>query len=178
MSEFKVASRYAKALLDLSIEQHSTDQVKQNVEQFISVLKGSAELQAVLKNPIIKQDKKNNILSMLFKDKFDAILIGFFKIMVNKGRADILFGTAQEFIRAYNEYKGIVNAKVVSAAALSAENLQSLKQLIRMSTGHEVLLENTIDPELIGGFIVTVGDRQVDVSLLGRLNKLDPAFHA
>ncbi|HWV74978.1 MAG TPA: ATP synthase F1 subunit delta, partial [Pseudosphingobacterium sp.] len=117
-------------------------------------------------------------LSMLFKDKFDDILIGFFKIMVNKGRADILFGTAQEFIRAYNEYKGIVNAKVVSAAALSAENLQALKQLIRTSTGHEVLLENTIDPELIGGFIVTVGDRQVDVSLLGRLNKLDRAFHA
>lgn len=178
MSEFKVASRYAKALLDLSIEQHSTDQVKQNIEQFIAVLKGNAQLQAVLKNPIINQDKKNNILSILFKDKFDKTVIGFFNIMVNKGRADILFGTAQEFISAYNEYKGIVHAKVVSAVALSDENLHALKQLIKTSTGHEVLLENTIDPELIGGFVVTVGDRQVDVSLLGRLNKLDRAFHA
>lgn len=178
MSEFKVASRYAKALLDLSIEQRSLDEVKQNMEQFISVLKNSTELQAVLKNPIIKQDKKGNILLSLFKEKFNATVLEFFKIMVNKGRAEILFGTAQEFLSAYNVYKGIVNAKVVSAIELSEENKEALKQLIKSSTGHEVILDNMVNPELIGGFVVTVGDRQIDASLLGRLNKLDRAFHA
>jgi len=178
MSEFKVASRYAKALIDLAIEQKVLDGVKQDVEQFIAVLKSNNELQAVLKNPIIKQDKKINILTSLFENKFQPMLIGFFKIMVNKGRAEILYGTAQEFIREYNEYKGIVLAKVTSATALSDDNKKQLTQIIKSSTGHDVVLENKVNPDLIGGFIVTVGDKQIDASLAGRLNKLDRAFHA
>ncbi|GAA4797474.1 ATP synthase F1 subunit delta [Olivibacter ginsenosidimutans] len=178
MSEFKVASRYAKALLDLSIEQQVLDQVKQNVEDFISVAKKHSELRAVLKNPIVKHDKKNNILKTLFGNQFQPVLIGFFTLMVNKGRGEILFGTAQEFIREYNEYKGIVIARVTSAAPLSEESKAALKEVIKSSTGHEVILENRVDSNLIGGFVVTVGDRQLDVSIAGRLNTLDRAFHA
>ncbi|QNL50029.1 ATP synthase F1 subunit delta [Olivibacter sp. SDN3] len=178
MSEFKVASRYAKALLDLSVEQHAIDEVKTDMEYFISVLKQNSELQAVLKNPIVQQDKKNTILSLLFQEKFHPSVLAFFKIMVNKGRAEILYGTSKEFIRAYNEYKGIVHAKVVSATALSDENKTVLTALIKTSTGHEVILENQVDPTLIGGFVVTVGDKQVDASLSGRLNKLERAFHS
>jgi len=178
MSEFKVASRYAKALIDLSIEQHALDSVKQDVEQFIAVLKGNSELQAVLKNPIIKQDKKINILKALFDDKFHLTLIEFFKIMVRKGRAEILYGTALEFIREFNEYKGIVIAKVISATALSEESQAQLKQIIKSSTGHDVILDSKVNPDLIGGFVVTIGDKQIDASLAGRLNKLDRAFHA
>lgn len=178
MSEFKVSSRYAKALLDLSIEQGVLDSVRKDVEQFVSVLKSNLELQAVLKNPIINHDKKINILTALFGDKFEATLISFFKIMINKGRAEILYGTAQEFINAYNIYKGIVIAKVTSAAALSEENQRILQQLIKESTGNEVIIERKVNPELIGGFVVTIGDKQIDASLAGRLNKLDRAFHA
>lgn len=178
MSEFKVASRYAKALLDLSIEQQAIDAVKADMEYFVAVLKSNSELQAVLRNPIVQQDKKNNILSLLFQDKFHPIVLAFFKIMVNKGRAEILYGTSREFIREYNEYKGIVHAKIVSATALSDKNKAALRELIQSSTGHEVILENHVNPTLIGGFVVTVGDKQVDASLLGRLNKLDRAFHA
>lgn len=178
MSEFKVSSRYAKALLDLSVEQAELDRVKKDVEQFVAVLKDNLELQAVLKNPIINHDKKVNILIALFGDRFVPTLISFFKIMVNKGRAEILYGTAQEFINSYNVYKGIVIAKVTSASAMSEENKLILQGLIKESTGNEVILESKVNPDLIGGFIVTIGDKQVDASLAGRLNKLDRAFHA
>lgn len=178
MSEFKVSSRYAKALLDLSIEQGVLDRVRDEIGQFIAIVKSHKELQAVLKNPIIQHDKKINILTTLFGDKFSQVLIGFFKIMINKGRGEIVYATAQEFIRTYNEYKGIVIAKVSSAAPLSPENAAQLKQLIASSTGKDVIIESSVDADLIGGFIVTIGDRQVDASLAGRLNKLDRAFHA
>ncbi|WP_134088352.1 ATP synthase F1 subunit delta [Olivibacter sp. XZL3] len=178
MSEFKVSSRYAKALLDLSIEQGVLDRVRDEVAEFIAIIKSHKELQSVLKNPIIKQDKKINILTALFGEKFNPVLIGFFKIMVNKGRGEILYATAQEFIQQYNAYKGIVIAKVSSAAPLSAENATQLKQLIASSIGKEVIIESSVNADLIGGFVVTVGDRQIDASLAGRLNKLDRAFHA
>lgn len=177
MSEFKVASRYAKSLIDLSIEQDNLDVVKQDMEQFIAVLRANKELQAVLKNPIMKQDKKHNILHALFKDKIHPSILAFFDIMVRKGRSGILYGTAQEFVREYNEYKGIVKATVTSPTELSSENIESLRAILAEETKAAIILENVIDPELIGGFVVKVGDKQIDTSIAGRLRKVEKLFN-
>lgn len=176
MSEFKVASRYAKSLIDLSIEQGNLDVVKQDMEQFIAVLRANKELQAVLKNPIMKQDKKQNILNALFKDKIHPSILAFFDIMVRKGRSGILYGTAHEFVREYNEHKGIVKARVTSATELSPENFEALRAILAEETKADVILKNVVDPELIGGFIVKVGDKQIDTSIAGRLNQLEKHF--
>src|SRR5690606_41194245 len=93
----------------------SLEEVKRDMEQFIAVLRQNKELQAVLKNPIIKQDKKRNILNSLFGSIIHPSIAAFFNIMVRKGRAGILYATAYEFIREYNEVKNIVKAKVTSA---------------------------------------------------------------
>ncbi|SKB49064.1 F-type H+-transporting ATPase subunit delta [Parapedobacter luteus] len=178
MSEFTVASRYAKSLIDLAQEQGNLETVKQDMERFIAVLRANKALQAVLQNPIIKQDKKSSILDALFSDKVHPSITAFFHIMVRKGRAGILYGTAQEFIRAYNEVKGIIHAKVTSAAALSAKNLDALRQIIAGEVNAEVVLKNSVDPSLIGGFVVTVGDRQIDTSIAGKLKKLELHFNS
>jgi F-type H+-transporting ATPase subunit delta len=143
------------------------------MEQFIAVLRKNKELQAVLKNPIIKQDKKRHILSSLFAAVIHPSIAAFFDIMVRKGRAGILYATAQEFIREYNEVKNIVKARVTSAEPLSPENERAVAALVKQYTGGEVMVENTVKPDLIGGFILTVGDRQVDASIAGRLQKLE-----
>jgi len=176
MSEFKVASRYAKSLIDLSQEQGVLEVVKQDLEQFIEVLYANKELQAVLRNPIMKADKKSNILKALFEKKIHPSITAFFDIMVRKGRAGILYPTAQEFIRQYNEVKGIVHATVTSAVALSAANLDALKNTIANEIRKEVILSNEVNPSLIGGFVVRVGDRQVDASIAGKLQQLERHF--
>lgn len=176
MSEFKVASRYAKSLIDLSIEQGNLEAVKQDMEQFIGVLRANKELQAVLKNPIMKQDHKKNILDALFKDKIHPSISSFFDIMIRKGRGGLLYGTAQEFVREYNEYKGIVKATVTSATPLSEENFEALRKVIAEEVKAEVILQNKVEPKLIGGFIVNVGDKQIDASIEGRLRKLEKHF--
>jgi len=176
MSEFKVASRYAKALIDLSIEQGTLEIVKGDMEQFIGVLRVNKELQAVLKNPIMKQDKKSSILNAIFKDKIHPSIASFFNIMIRKSRAGILYATAHEFIREYNEVKGIVKATVTSASALSEAHLEQLRQQIGAQISAEVILSNPVDPKLIGGFIIKVGDRQVDTTIEGRLQQLERHF--
>ena len=173
MSVFKVASRYAKSLIDLAKEQGDLDVIKADMEQIAAVIKSSTELQAVLSNPIIKTDKKQNILTSLFGGKVRPEILTFFGIMIRKGRSGILYPTAIEFVNQYNEIKGIVNAEVTSAALLSAENLEALKTSIATQINAQVILSNKVDPSLIGGFVVKVGDRQVDVSLAGKLNKLE-----
>lgn len=176
MSEFKVASRYAKSLIDLSIENDNLDTVKQDMEQFIGVLRSNKELQAVLKNPIMKQDKKRNILLALFSDKIHPSILAFFEIMVRKGRSGILYATAQEFVREYNEFKGIIKATVTSASELSKDNFEALRAILAEETKAEIILQNVVNPELIGGFVVKIGDKQIDASIAGRLNKLEKHF--
>ena len=176
MSVFKVASRYAKSLIDLAQENNNLDQVKIDMDGVVQVIKTSTELQAVLTNPIIKTDRKTAILTALFSDKVKPEILAFFHIMAKKGRANLIYPTAQEFVREYNEVKGIVNVEVTSAAALSQENLQALKQSIAQQLNKEIILINKVDATLIGGFIVKVGDRLLDESIQGKLNKLERHF--
>lgn len=176
MSIFKVASRYAKSLIDLSTEHGNLDEVKADMDSVVALIKSSTELQAVLSNPIIKMDRKQAILSSLFQGKVRSEILDFFHIMVRKGRAQLLFPTAQEFIREYNQVKGIVKAEVTSAIPLSEEHQQALTHQIAEQIGATVLLSNKVDRELIGGFVVKVGDRQIDASVLGKLRKLERHF--
>lgn len=178
MSIFTVASRYAKSLIDLAHEQGQLDAVKEDVESVILILKSNSELLAVLKNPIISGDKKRNILAAIFEGKINPVIVSFFYILVNKGRAAILLDIAQEFVREYNEAKGIIKASVTSATPLSEANLAELQKTIEEEVKAQVILKNIVDSALIGGFVVRVGDRQMDASIAGKLNKLEKHFAA
>lgn len=176
MSVFTVASRYAKSLLDLAQEQGQLDAVKGDVEGVISVLKSNTDLLAVLKNPIINVDKKRHILAAIFEGNVNPVILSFFYILVNKGRADILLDIVQQFVGEYNKVKGVVNASVTSATPLSEANLAELQKTIKEEIQADVLLRNVVNPALIGGFVVKVGDKQVDASIAGRLRKLEKHF--
>ncbi|GAA4510474.1 F0F1 ATP synthase subunit delta [Sphingobacterium thermophilum] len=176
MSVFKVASRYAKSILDLAQEKGILEQVKSEMEEVAKVIKSNSELRAVLANPIIKLDKKQNILKAIFEGKVSPEVSSFFNIMVCKGRGNIIFDTTLEFVRQYNELKGIVKAEVISAQPLSSENIQTLGNKIAEQINASVVLTNKVDSSLIGGFIIKVGDRQLDESVAGKLRKLERHF--
>ncbi|GAB2695161.1 ATP synthase F1 subunit delta [Mucilaginibacter koreensis] len=176
MSELTVASRYAKSLIDLSEEQNTLEETKKDMELFVQVVKANSQLQAVLRNPIISHDKKVNILKALFGDKVSKATEAFFAIMVNKSRGDVLYFTAQEFVNQYNIKKHIVKASVVSAAPLSEANRLAIIDEVKQIVGGEIVLQVKVDPALIGGFVLTVGDRQIDTSVSGSLKRLKKDF--
>ena len=176
MSEIQVASRYAKSLIDLAGEQSSVEEVKADVELFLETCRENPELQAILKNPIISLDKKANILDGLFAGKVHEMILSFFKIVIRKGRAEILFATAKEFVSQYNVLKNVVKASVTSASPLSKENISQIEEVVKQSTKGEVILTSIVDPKLIGGFILKVGDKQFDTSISSKLNKLRKEF--
>src|SRR5689334_15319825 len=118
MSELTVASRYAKSLIDLAQEEKALEAIRKDMELFTHTLRDNHQLQAVLANPIIAHDKKVKILEALFKGKVHKVTDSFFKIMVNKSRAEVLYATAREFINQYNMIKHIFRASVTSATPL------------------------------------------------------------
>ena len=176
MSELTVASRYAKSLIDLSEEQNVLEVVNDDMAFFLKTLKANPQLNAVLGNPIISQLKKLNVLTDVFASKVNALSIAFFKLMINKGRGQVLYATAQEFINLYNIKKHITKASVVSATPLSETNKAKLLADVKAAIGGELILDTKTDDSLIGGFVLTVGDRQIDTSIASNLKKLKKDF--
>ena len=176
MSELTVGTRYAKSLIDLAQEQDIVDAIKADMDLFLHTLKANPELKAVLSNPIIAHSKKIKILDEVFEGKVNKVTIAFFKLMVNKGRGEVLYTTALEYINQYNIKRHITKAKVASATALSAANKQTLIAELQKTIGGTIELEAKVDPSLIGGFVLTVGDRQVDTSIAASLKKLKKEF--
>lgn len=176
MSEIKVASRYAKSLLDLAIEKNVEKEVRNDMQLFADTLRANSELASVVKNPIISLDKKKSILSAVFAGKLQDITFSFFNIMINKGRAAVLQGAAKEFINQYNIHNNINTVKVVSAAPLTDASKADIVEKVKAVLGGEVILKADVDENLIGGIILTIGDRQYDASIATKLNQLKQAF--
>ena len=176
MSELTVAARYAKSLIDLAEEQKALEEVNNDMVFFLHTLKANSQLIAVLGNPIISHLKKLNILTALFEGKMNKISIAFFKLMINKGRGEVLYTTAHSFIDLYDIKKNITKASVTSATPLSEANKQKMLDEVKAAVGGEVILDTKIDPELIGGFVLTVGDRQIDTSIASSLKKIKKDF--
>ncbi len=176
MSEIRVATRYAKALIDLAIERNELELVKADIDLFLAATKASSELVAVLKNPIVPIDKKGKILKGLFGSQITKSTQSFFEIVVNKTRAEVLHATAKEFIEQYNEKKNILKAKVVSATKLTDAAANEITSLVAKATGKQVILDQQVDEKLIGGFLLTVGDKQFDTSIAKSLQKLQKTF--
>ena len=176
MSEIKVAARYAKSLIDLALEQKALEEIKVDMELFVNTLRINTELQAVVKNPIIPLNKKNAIINAVFGGKIHKVTSSFLKIVIDKGRAEIIYGTAKEFLNQYNQHKNIVTAKVTSATPLTENAKTEIINKVKAITGGEVLLQTEVDDNLIGGFILTVGDKQFDTSLASGLAKLKKEF--
>jgi F-type H+-transporting ATPase subunit delta len=176
MSEIKVASRYAKSLLDLALEQNALEEIKSDAQFFVDTLKTNTVLQAVLKNPIIPLGKKNAITKEIFAAKVNKTTAAFLKIVIDKGRAAILYTIAKEFLNQYNVFKKIFKAQVISATPLTQDSINKIIAVVKDAVKGDVVLTTLVDPNLIGGFILTVGDKQFDASIASSLAKLKKEF--
>src|SRR5476651_2397320 len=146
MSELTVASRYAKSFIELAEEQEILEAIKDDMLFFMHTLKENSQLQAVLGSPIISHSKKLNILTAIFEPRVNKVSIAFYKLMINKGRGDVLYVTAHEFVDQYNVIKHITRASVVSATALSAANKKTIADEVKEAVGGTVILDTKVDP--------------------------------
>lgn len=173
MADQQVAARYAKSLLDLGKEQGTLENVKQDMDLLGQTMADSRELRLLLRNPIVKHDKKLAILSALFKGKVSDMTMKFFTILTSKNREAALEHVASEFQLQYNILRGVQTAEVTSAMPLTPALRAEMEKLVTRQTGlASVTLTEKVDPELIGGFVLRVGDRQIDDSVRTNLRKL------
>ncbi len=178
MSNNRAALRYAKAILDLSKDQKNIDETYNNMQLVNDTIAENAELQTVLGSSIVKSDIKKSALLAIFDGKLNAVSKGLIDLLIsNKRIAD--FGTvASQFVKLYDTEKGKQIAKVTTAMALNDTLKTQVLGKVKELTGKEAVLENIIDPSIIGGFILRVGDIQYDASIANKLNVIKRQFSA
>ncbi len=177
MSEYRVASRYAKSLLTLSQERGVLEQVNQDFELFRKICKDNRDFVVMLKNPIINHDKKSAILNRLFEERFQKETLAFLGIIAQKNREMLLPAIAEEFHTQYNQFHGIGMASVTTVIPLDDSLRQDFKDLTSRLIGKQgIELAENIDKDLIGGYVLKVEGKQVDESLRGKLNELALKF--
>ncbi|MFI5218126.1 MAG: ATP synthase F1 subunit delta [Bacteroidia bacterium] len=176
MKGLKVASRYAKSIIDLAVEQNSLENVFADMKLINDSCKASRELLLVLQNPIIKSDKKLSILKSLFGDKVSEITMQFMSIITNKRREMYLPEIASSFVSQYKKIKEIKTAEIITAAPLDESLRNNVLEVIKNYTHSEVELHEKVNADIIGGYILTVEDKQDDTSIKTKINKLKRTF--
>lgn len=177
MSVTRIASRYAKSLIDLAQDKNVLEAVKSDMDTLKSAV-ANREFDLMLKSPIISGDKKKSIIDALFKEKVNTLSLMFFKGTVDKGREGYLGNIANEFIAQYKSNKGISSIKIVTANKLSDAAVAAIEKKLNdsASTSHTLEIESKVDPKLLGGFIIEFDDKRYDASVSHKLAELRKGF--
>lgn len=177
MADLRVASRYVKSLLGLAVEQGVLEAVHKDMLLFSKVLKENRDFSVMIKSPVIRHEKKRAILEKIFSGKVDKLTLAIMDILTRKNREPLLPSIASEFHNAYNTYKGIGKAYITTTVPMDSELRQAIEEIVKkLSKTKQVEIEAKVDKDLIGGFILNVGDQQIDASIKSKLKSLEVRF--
>ena len=172
MKGTRAALRYAKATLNLAKEKGFADQVNSDMILIDNTINENPDLLNMLKSPIIKSAVKKSALTEIFGKKVNPITLGLINLLIENKRLQLLPIVAKEFIVIYDYLKGVETAQVTSAVPLTKELESKILKKIKEFSDKEITLQNIIDPSIIGGFVLRVGDKQYDASISNQLNSL------
>jgi len=162
----RLASRYAKALIDLAIEKGQLEQVYADVQVLQKMCKGNRDFVNLLRSPIIKSDAKRKIIAAVTKGKISELTAAFTALLASKGRESNLPEIITAFITQYKDHKGIHTVRLTTVAPISPGLREAIINQVKSAGGfHTIELEEKVDESLIGGFVLQVGDKLVDASI-------------
>ena len=171
MSDKTIARRYARAIFDLALEQDRIEQVRSELRQVAQAIEDNAALKRMLKNQLVPTAAKKAVFSQAF-GQLSNVTANFLKLVLDKRRGIHLMEIVSQFMVLADLSESIVHAEVCSAVFLSEEDLADLQQSLSTATGKTVCLQSRLEPELIGGMVVKLGDRVYDGSVQRRLSAM------
>ncbi len=170
--EIRVARRYARALLALAEENNILERAYQDMKYIYSVFSLEKELKVVLNSPIVREKKKQRIISRLFEGKVHPVIHQYLQIIVRKRRSALLDGISEQFQHVYKEHLGIERVKVTTALPIDEPLREKVLSVVRKLTDKEVEFHEEVNPRIIGGFILNLGEKQYDASIKRKLDDI------
>jgi F-type H+-transporting ATPase subunit delta len=176
MSTGRIANRYAKPLLALAEDQKVLDQVKADMDGFAALCRENREFLLMLRSPIIPHLKKAEILKSIFDGKANKLTLAVFDIITRKNRENLLAEISEEFIRLYNEKMGYQEATITTTFPIDSSLRSSFEKIITQVTGSKAVMNEEIDTSILGGYILKMGDKQLDQSVSAHLKEIKLKF--
>jgi F-type H+-transporting ATPase subunit delta len=172
MSDIVVAKRYAKALFELASERGIIAQVEEELGAVVTVLQDAADFQKLLKHPNVAVSVKTELLQKAFEGKVSEAVLNTLQLLVSRRREALLTTLYTDYVKIANEALGQASAIVYTPFALSDDKVQDVAKHFGKVTGKTLRTQMVIDPTLLGGIQVRIGDRLYDGSLSGKLDRL------
>jgi len=172
-----IASPYADALLQVSDQRQESDLVAEQAKQILQLWQASPELRDTMTSPVIEPEVKKAALVSIFNDQVSPALLNLMKLMADRQRISLLDAVLARFLELFREQRGISLASVTSATPLSEAQQDRLRAKVKAVAGTEsVEFDLSVDPALIGGFVVSLGSQVIDASLAGQVRRLGLAL--
>jgi F-type H+-transporting ATPase subunit delta len=177
MLNTRVASRYAKSLLDLAAETGQLESVYSDMLYLQEITKGSRDFQNLLRSPVIKAEAKIRAFEAVTKDSISTLTMSFIRLMINKTREAAMPEIITSFIQQYKDKKGIQIVRLTTATPVTDNVRQAIIAQVK-STGNidKLELEEVVNPAIIGGFVLQAGDKLVDASIAYDLQNIARQF--
>ncbi len=173
----RLASRYAKALIDLATETGQLDTVFRDMELLHATTSASRELTAFLRSPVIHAEKKEKIFTALFTERISTLTDQFSKLLIRKGREGVLPEVMQDGIRQYRRLKHIRQVKITTAVPLDEALREQLVARVKADIPDEQIeLLTSVDESLVGGFILETENQLFDASISRDLQDIKRQF--
>lgn len=169
MNNKTVAKRYAQALLQIAQERNSLDLFEKEINDCLASISADQHLKHIWFSERITPGDKKEVIKGLFQKKVSVIIINFLMVLVDKNREEYLPDIFREYRRLADITRNIVDAEVRSAVQLTDKDFNELQGKLSAMTGKNVRLQVKIDPNLIGGLVVKIGDKVIDGSVVKRL---------
>ncbi|KAG7861242.1 hypothetical protein KL919_001976 [Ogataea angusta] len=175
---FGLDGTYATALFSASAKDSSIDKTFQSVQKLSSTISKDAKVAHVLSNPALSLNSRKEVVSILSKElKLEPVVSNLLTVLAENNRLSLFDSIAKQFGVLNDAYNGVVEATVVSAKPLDSKILNRLTKSITNSkyvgSGKTLKIKNEVNPEILGGLIVEVADKSVDLSLATKVNKLN-----
>ena len=167
-----IAGRYSTALYELASEANAVDQVETELKFITEMIEQEVVLREVLRHPQVAAADKKELLDSIFKDKVLPLTGNFLALLVDRRREIFLGDIVAEFVLLANKDRNVVEAKVSSAVELTDEEKAAMDQLLAKITGKKVLSSYAVDPSLMGGVLVHIGDKVIDGTIKARLDTM------
>ena len=165
--------RYAKALLQAGKENAGlSDVLYDNGTEFYKVLEESSEFNDFLKSPVINGDKKKEFIRNTFGKNFNSMMLNFIDLIIDNKREKFVGNIFWDFLNIYRESLGIKNVTVITAIPVESKYKDDILKIIEKRLDAKVELTCKVDPEVIGGLIIVVDNKQADGSIVGELRAL------
>ena len=173
MSSGSLARRYARALLDIGLEEKSLDALGKEISELAEIVKGSEELESTLSNPAFpKSEREKVLLGVLSALGASQTATNFTRLLLDRERVNVLGDIDRALSAMIDEHAQRVRAVVTSARPLSSAHLSRLVKALEKKSGKKILVETREDSELLGGVVAQVGDEVYDGSLRTQLHNM------